>query len=654
MKISITVNNENNAFIIKPVDFSFSKLRGINVFVKSINNGFLNDGSIEIPFLDSDVNQIYSQIVNLFTERWSCEILADGKSDLVIFNAQEEEEKFKQFAKKAFEIRNNDIAIADLESFVGILDRNIFVRTLKPFQLLAAYHLAFSQNACNFSVPGSGKTSTVLAAYEILKSMNDEKKKVDKILVVGPLSSFMAWKSEYKECYERSPVCLEIHGGVTADYVEDRLLRSNVKEEIVLVSYGSLEGRKEIITRFLKQNRVMVVLDEAHRIKNVEGGIQSRIALSLSPYAKARVVLTGTPAANSYVDLYNLYKFIWPAKNIIGYSIIQLENMSKQDNDLRVLDLIQRISPFYIRVRKKDLKLPEPIFHEPKRMQMSNVQRIIYEAIEDMAMRTFEQTAISDIFRKSAFIRLRQAASNPRLLNKPLNDYFSENEIDIKEKQLNINEMEQLDDDLNVDNNILDLIKNYTEVPCKFVEAYDLSSRIIASGGKLIIWCEFVGTCEDLSEYLTLKEVQNAILYGKATKVEREGIITEFHDNPDLSVIIANPYAVGESISLHKACHNALYLEQGYNAGVYMQSKDRIHRVGLKESDKTNYFFFHADDSIDDVAYNRVMLKEKRMLELIESEDIPLLSKNEDFMEDLEDDIKAIMRAYYERKKRRI
>ena len=654
MKIAISVNDQSNTFILKAVDFSFSSLRGVNVFIKNINNGFLNGEYIEIPFSESDVNYTYSKITKLFTERWNCEVLPDESSGVVITNALEEAEKFDQFARKAYEIRNNMISTEDLEKFIGILDKNIFIRVLKPFQLLAAYHLAFSQNACNFSVPGSGKTTTVLAAYEMLKRLSDGKKRVEKLLVVGPLSSFMAWKGEYRECYGKNPVCLEIHGGVSADYIEDKLMRSNVKEEIILVSYGSLDGRKEILTRFLKENRTMVVLDEAHRIKNVEGGIQSRVALSLSPYAKSRVILTGTPAANSYVDLYNLYKFIWPANNIIGYSTIQLENMSKQENDSRVPDLINRISPFYIRVKKEDLKLPEPTFNEPKKVQMSRIQRIIYEAIEDMAMRTFEQTAISDIFRKSAFIRLRQAASNPRLLNKPLNDYFSENEIDIKEKQLNINVTEQLDDDLNVDNNTLDLIKNYTEVPCKFAEAYNLSTEIIAGGGKLIVWCEFIGTCEDLSEYLSIKGIQNAILYGKTTKEEREDIITEFHDNPDLSVIIANPYAVGESISLHKACHNALYLEQGYNAGVYMQSKDRIHRVGLKKGDKTNYYHFHAADSIDDVAYNRVISKEKRMLELIESEEIPLLSKNEDFMEDLEDDIKAIMRAYYERKKRRI
>ena len=36
-------------------------------------------------------------------------------------------------------------------------------RTLYDLQMLSAYHMAFSQNACNFSVPGAGKTSALRA-----------------------------------------------------------------------------------------------------------------------------------------------------------------------------------------------------------------------------------------------------------------------------------------------------------------------------------------------------------------------------------------------------------------------------------------------------------------------------------------------------------
>ena len=637
------MNNQNNAFVLTPIDFSFSSLRGIGVYVKNINHGSFHDGFVEIPLEGADVNQIYSKIVDLFTNRWHCSIVSNESSDSTINHAKEEADKFELFSKKAFEIRNNNIVKTELEKFIGILDKQEFRRELKPFQLLAAYHLAFSQNACNFSVPGSGKTTTVLAAYELLKNINDTKKKIDKLLVIGPLAAFYAWKSEYKECYGREPVCLEIRGGVSDEYVESKLLRSQIKEELIIASYGSIDKKREILQRFLKQNRTMVVLDEAHRIKNVEDGIQSNAALSLAAYAASRVVLTGTPAANSYVDLYNLYRFIWPANNVIGYSVIQLGDMSRQENDYRVPDLMKRISSFYIRVKKEDLNLPIATYHQPNIIPMSSVQRTIYEAIEDMAIRTFEHTALSDVFRKSALIRMRQAASNPKLLNKPLDEYFDD--------EFNI---ELLENDLNVDNNILSMIRTYTEIPCKFLAAYDLSHKIIEEGGKIIIWCEFVGTCLDLCEYFSTKGINPAVLFGGTPQEEREQIIIDFHNNPDLSVIIANPHAVGESISLHKACHNALYLEQGYNAGVYMQSKDRIHRVGLNDNDATNYYYFHAADSIDSIAYNRVMQKERRMLELIESEEIPLLAKNKDFTDDTENDIKAIMRAYYERKKQSV
>ncbi|MEG3070339.1 MAG: SNF2-related protein [Candidatus Syntrophopropionicum ammoniitolerans] len=47
---------------------------------------------------------------------------------------------------------------------------------------------------------------------------------------------------------------------------------------------------------FLRKHRVMVVLDEAHKIKNTNGGIIAQSILSLAQDSKARVVLTGTPA----------------------------------------------------------------------------------------------------------------------------------------------------------------------------------------------------------------------------------------------------------------------------------------------------------------------------------------------------------------------
>ena len=101
----------------------------------------------------------------------------------------------------------------------------------------------------------------------------------------------------------------------------------------------------------------MIVLDEAHKIKNTQGAITAASTMELAKLAASRVVLTGTPAPNGYEDLYNLFKFIWPDRDVISYNVAQLSNMSANPDDDRVPDLIERISPFFIRVKKSDLNI---------------------------------------------------------------------------------------------------------------------------------------------------------------------------------------------------------------------------------------------------------------------------------------------------------
>lgn len=651
MKITISSSENEKYFVLKPNDFKLSEIRDLEIYIKNINNGFVNNGEILIPINKEniDTNLIYSKIKKLFEDRFSCELITDDNSNKIIDLAETEARNFSNFANKALQIRNNNISSNELESFINSLRKNNFKRHLETHQLLSAYHLAFSQNACNFSVPGSGKTSVVLAAYCYLMHCDDETKKVNKLVVVGPLSSFPSWEKEFTLCFGKPPKMFSIMGGISNKIVEDRLLKNNVKEDIIIVSYGSIESKKELIKHFIKNNKTMVVLDEAHRIKNVEEGKQSFAALSLSLNAKSRVILTGSPAPNSLVDIYNLYKFIWPSNNIIGYSVAQLSSMSKNQNDHRIPDLINRISPFFIRIKKSDLNLPKPLFHKPNIIKMNPIQRKIYDNIS-LNLESVKFNSHNNIFTKSLLIRLRQASTNPNLLNKPLDDYYDSLDGDYYKK---IN----LDNSLNVSNEIINLIKKYKEleIPGKFIATKELLENIIKNRGKLLIWCEFIGTCQELSNYLSRCNINNKILYGASTMEERKNIIEEFHnEDSSFKVIIANPHAVGESISLQKACHNALYLEQSYNAGTYMQSKDRIHRLGLKNTDKINYYYFHSEGSIDNAIYDSVVRKEQVMLDLVETEEIPLISMNRDFLEDTESDIKAVIRNYYEYKEKNI
>ena len=199
-------------------------------------------------------------------------------------------------------------------------------------------------------------------------------------------------------------------------------------------------------------------------------------------------------------------------------------------------------------------------------------------------------------------------------------------------------------------------------VPAKFDECLKLVRKIIDSGEKVVIWTIFIKNIEALSLYLNANGIQCRTLYGATPIADaamddetysqtREGIVKEFH-NPDSSfkVIIANPFAVAESISLHKACHNAIYLERSFNCAHYLQSKDRIHRYGLPAGTTTNYYYILSADSIDETIHTRLALKEQRMLEIIEQMPIPLFANVTD---EGDDDIKAIMNDYVKRTARK-
>src|SRR5688572_29225655 len=98
----------------------------------------------------------------------------------------------------------------------------------------------------------------------------------------------------------------------------------------------------------------------------------------------------------------------------------------------------------------------------------------------------------------------------------------------------------------------------------------------------------------------------------------REKIIREFKNKRSSTrVLIANPAACAESISLHTVCHDAIYLERSFNCGQFLQSLDRIHRVGLKKSDKITYYIPIIDTAIERVIDARLASRQSTLYDLL-------------------------------------
>lgn len=609
---------------------------------EAVGGSFEQSEKITANFNAENKDEVYGSLVRLL-RKFQIEFKHTTETKNHLQHTLQREENFAIFSEKARNIRNNIHAGNDFKNFTRIVADQI-VRRLYARQLLSAYHLAFAQNACNFSVPGAGKTSTVYAAYAYLKSLPaSHPKHVKQLLVICPLAAFGPWKDEYKKCFDETPKVkelVELSAQKRANYFIEP-----GDTELTLISYQSASTDILYIENFLKRHKnVMVVLDEAHKIKNTdEEAVWAPAILSIADYARARVVLTGTPAPNGYEDLWNLYKFIWPHKDIIGFPLHYLGTIDDRAKDKE--KLIKNIEPFFIRTRKSDLNLPNPIFNDPIMVPMAPDQKQIYEHIERNCITSFEKETREGFLsrlQKAKTIRLRQCLTNPALL-KELHSEFEE---------VGVNDRE-----------ILKAIEAYQSVPNKFIEAAKLIKSIIKSEGppgKVVVWAYFIENIRSLRAFLLEQGIESETLYGDTPKesedisediLTREQIIREFHENDcPYKVILANPFAVGESISLHKACHNAIYLEKDFNATNYMQSKDRTHRYGLNPEDKVNYYFLLSKDSIDPVIHKRVLEKERRMLEIIENNEIPLLQLNMSDEETDEYDIRAIIEDYHDRK----
>lgn len=607
------------------------------------------DSTIEIKNI-TDLNHCLNRI-NQIAQICGCQVSYSGTTDEAVDHYLKEEQKFVEFSAKALSIRNNECEISDLLAFKDALIENLPSRTLYDMQLLSAYHLAFSQNACNFSVPGAGKTSVVYGAYAYLKNLPcNHLKKVDCILIIGPLSSFAPWELEYEECFGHPAYSKRLTGQLSLENKKQYLYDGN-PAEITLLSYSSVASLASELRHFLRQNKVMVVLDEAHKIKNTSGGVVAQSVMSLAAESSARVVLTGTPAPNGYEDLYNLFKFIWPTKKVIRFQPGQLRDMSKNIADYRVEILINQISPYFMRVKKSDLNIPAPTVHPPIRVKMHDTQRRIYDFIESKYMQDIsdEDKQFKSAIVKARMIRLMQAATNPLLLRRPLKEIAEAEGIDLS--------------GVTEDDGILNAVLKYTEteIPAKYEKALELIKSIIANNGKVVVWACYIHTIETFSDFLSQNGVQNKTLYGATPvasdaitpeseeyELTREAIVKEFNDlESGLNVIIANPFAVAESISLHKACHNAIYIERSFNAAHFIQSKDRIHRYGLPAGTETNYYYLVSEDSIDETIDERLAIKENRLIEIMESMPIPLFSNV--IGEGGDEDVKAVLRDYARR-----
>jgi SNF2 family DNA or RNA helicase len=515
-------------------------------------------------------------------------------------------DKIDQFVREYKAVRNSrgtlSAPLAEEEIERRLQALAFTKRDLKTFQNRDLGHLLSLANGANFSVPGAGKTTVTFALHLLTQKSGQH------FLVVAPKNAFVAWQDVVRDCIDvngenssAEPFTV-LTGGV--DTIAS-LLESGATR--FLITYDQLIRIPTVIAAYLSRRAVHLVLDESHRMKAGMASQRGSLLLNLSSLPIRRDILSGTPMPQSPSDLQSQLDFLWPGAGL-GLRIAQGATPR------------QVLGNLYVRTTKSELGLLKP-HRQFIHVEMNPGQQALYaivrnEALKQLSSLKFERRV--DVYRaRRSVMTLLQLSVNPVLALKA---------------------MAETQDLSLMGSGIVD--KVIEEGPSQKMRAVaSLARQLSRDNQKSVIWTIFTDTVLDMEKMLA--DLNPVTLYGAIPTGEEEGAdtrenrIRRFHEDPACTVMIANPAAAGEGISLHEICHNAIYLDRSYNTTHYLQSIDRIHRLGLKPGVETYIHIFQtvapqAVGSIDRSVNHRLAVKLRNLQQLLDDPDLHEIALDEE------------------------
>lgn len=638
MSVKATYNEKRLVFSC--IDFSNSrKLMKLKIFFNSQKDFTytIEGNSLYVDFnindenvISNDITKTVSMIENLYGEKVSFDENLSRKID----DNQNKKISFYDSINLLKKLKQNENNEEDFNKFCNFCDSTLSCK-LRPYQYKAAYYLTIGNGGFDFSVPGSGKTIISYAAYNYLK----DKKICDSVLIIGPINSYNAWHDEYYTCFQEEPDFYSLANLSKNDSLIYLMSSRPNHKEITFINIDKAWRFKNEIISFMSNKKILLIIDEAHKEKNPSAEI-TKAVLEITKYCNVRIILTGTPMPNGYEDLFSLTKIYEPYEKVLPYGYSDLKRLTKNGATLdQQKKLMESIRPIFSRVSKKFLletgELLEPNVTIVK-CHLSNEQNEIYDFLNKYSFEIDNdlESSLNISLMKAVLIRKMQTSANPGLLSKSIvssieeykKEYFDEFDKDDSNNDLLIKADKKLKQDLasstiakivgRFENNFLTTPKNETAV--------SLALQIVSNGEKVILWDVFVQNMDTLKNMLSKKySGKIEIINGTVSGEDRQVAINNFK-NGNSMVMIANPATLAESISLHKCCQNAIYVNRNYNAAQFIQSKDRIHRINMPKGKTANYFFLINEDTVDEEVNERLKLKENRMLRILDSDDLEI------------------------------
>ena len=429
-----------------------------------------------------------------------------------------------------------------LQSFSGIKPVKTppgFQGQLRPYQSdgLAWLHFLrqFELGGCLADDMGLGKTIQVLALLESRcrrRAANGEKKTPS--IVVVPKSLVFNWIDEASRFTPR--IRITNYTGPQRKALLDDLQET----DILVTTYGTL---RRDIADLRKLSFDYAVLDEAQAIKNANSQAAKSCRLLRATH---RLAMTGTPVENHVGELWSLFEFLNPGMlgGALAFSRTSKAINANSDEGVDAMDRLRRgIRPYILR-RTKDQVLPDlprkteqSLYCEmtPSQKKQYNEMLSYYRAHIDKKVKEVGVKR-AKIHVLEALLRLRQAACDPRLLDKDQKKPGAK--IELLTEQL---------------------------------------AEVLEEGHKALVFSQFTSLLALVRESVESQRWPYEYLDGRTR--DRESPVKRFQSDDECHLFLISLKAGGHGLNLTAADY-VFILDPWWNPAVEAQAIDRAHRIG--------------------------------------------------------------------------
>lgn len=421
--------------------------------------------------------------------------------------------------------------------------------TPKPYQFDALKFLLEHANGGIFLDPGMGKTSVTLALITHLRKTGH----VNKILIIAPIRPlYKVWPDEIKKWDQFKHLSYSLLHG---DRKDDAL---NQISDIYLVNP---EGLKWLVQSggLRKLNPDMLVIDESTKFKDSQTARFKLIKPFLRGF-KRRIILTGEPAPNGYMDLFGQC-YLMDEGNALGRFITHYRaqyfytsGYGGYDYNLRQgadKEIQERLKPLVMRLAAEDhLEMPELIVNDIL-IELDEKARTIYKQFEDDFLAQVGDATILSVNAGASGSKCRQVA------NGGVYDeiHFAHQIHDIKTGAL-----------------------------------YDLVEQL--QGNPLLCFYEFQHDLERIKRVFP----SAPCLTGMSGRKLDETI--DAFNAGNIPLLLGHPASAGHGLNLQQSCHHVCFYGLTWDLDLYHQSYKRVWRQGQTN----NRVFVHriiADKTLD-------------------------------------------------------